>query len=452
MAGTVGNAGSILPGRTCGGRCVRLATGSITSHFNCGRVHAPIFRRARLFRENINSAASIIRGRVCAFSSGDNEDVALHPRNATNTTESFLRGKLSGRTLPRGICCLASYCHCRGPRTNELHRFRRFNVRYFNATSPLTSTRVVSITSAVFGRLKVGSLDLHVGSVNYPRYHTGCRTTLGRCFSTHGSRLYSAYGNELREGPVEVLSYGSPIYKRVTGSTPIVLSCLYSRYGRRFRDIGGCLGTVGVRCAVSPEVIHKLSCCAGAIFRFISGSVNTRNAIYNNNECSNLVRRLNNRDAPSLKFTVKVRELVLLVRTRNYRCPGRTRPSLFVTTLNGGTALGTIRLTGSVHRRNFAYLCSLGNEDLQTRVGCTSGLGTGCAVIVNSSRISGKLTIVGGVRANRRARLTLRAFIDKCCDAALTDRLSSLGVGNRRFSFSSLFNLGGPRWFTRTGG
>lgn len=410
MADSVGNALSLLPGSDCGARCIRTTVHRVTRGCNFCRVHAPIFRRARLFRHNINSAASMIRGRVCAFSSGNKHSVALHPRNASNTMETFLRGKLFGRPVPRGVCCLASYCHCRGPRTNELHRFRRFNIRYFNTNTPSRSTRVVTLTGRIFGCLNMSGLSLRVGSVNYGGYHTRCRGTLGRCFTSRVSRLYSAYHNELRGGPVEVLSYGDPVYSRVTGNTPIVASCLYSSYHRRFSSMGGCLSTVGVTCAMGPHVIHKLSCCAHAIFRFISGRVNTRNAMYNKKECSNLVRRINKGPLPTYNFNVNVRELLLLVRTRGAPFPRHGGYSVFVMSVNSRTGVGTTRLTASLHGRKLSTRFSAINENFGTRVGCTGGVNTLCAIILNRGRLSSKGIGLGGVTSNARRRAALGSF------------------------------------------
>ncbi len=373
----------------------------------------PIFRRARIFGEDINSAASIIRGRVCAFSSGNNESVALHPRLATNIIHSSVRGNLMGNTLPLGIYCVNKYCHCRGPRTKHLHRFRRFNIRYFNTTTPGTSTRIVVLTGRILSDINVRGVSLRVGSVNYPRYEGGCDTTLGGCFDSGVSALYSAYGSELSHGPVHVLSYGSPVYDKLSGGTPIIVSCLYSSYHRRFSNIGGRLSTTNVGCGIGPRVMHKLSCCAHAIFRFISNSVNTRDAIYNNNECSKLISRVNNPRVTNLNFNVNVRHLVLMLSTRGARLPGISHYSLCVTAVNGGTTLGTARLYYGLEGSNFGVRASIMNHNLGTRVGCTSGVNTTFAVILNSDRLRGGRTGLGGVRDNRRVAISLGGLDDR---------------------------------------
>lgn len=102
----------------------------------------------------------------------------------------------------------------------------------------------------------------------------------------------------------------------------------------------------------SPALMHKVSCCAKAVFRV---SVSRFNKSMNNNKhCSGVVNGFAKRSAPTIKFSVKFRHVIVLLVRHKCGIPADGRGGTFLVRggVPGRNVLGILSLTGGRHTTN----------------------------------------------------------------------------------------------------
>ena len=306
---------------------VEAAIRDITKNYNVQEIRNPVFESTDLFLRGVGDTTDIVQKEMYTFNDKGGRSISLRPELTAGVARAYIERGLHNQPQPTKLWYIGPIFRYENPQAGRYRQHYQFGVEVFGSASYATEAEVISLGWALFNRLGVTDISVHINSIGCPDCRKVYHERLRAFIEERLEQLCGLCRQRADKNPLRVLDCKTPSCKAQIANAPIVLDSLDEECRAHFAGLQKLLTSYGIPFVVDPMVVRGLDYYTRTVFEFIKDGGLT---VVGGGRYDGLISQLGGAATPAVGFGMGMERLVQLLQARGEQEGIFTPPDIYI--------------------------------------------------------------------------------------------------------------------------
>ena len=290
-------------------------------------IRTPVFEHTELFLRGVGDTTDIVQKEMYTFEDKGGRSITLKPEGTAGVVRSFVENGMSSLAQPTKMYYLSTpIFRYENPQSGRLREHHQFGIEVFGAKSASMDAEIIMIALALFARLKISGLKLHINSIGCPNCRPAYNALLSKYFTSKKDSLCPTCVERLQKNPLRILDCKEEKCKAAVAEAPVMVDGLCAECADHFEDLKGYLDVMDIAYEVDPFIVRGLDYYTKTVFEIISDNIGSQGTVCGGGRYDKLVREVGGQDMPAIGFGMGIERLLMVLDNEGIKIP---EPGMF---------------------------------------------------------------------------------------------------------------------------
>jgi len=301
--------------------------------FGFREIRTPEFEHTELFERGVGDTTDIVQKEMYSFQDKGGRNITLKPEGTSPTVRAFIENKLYADPQPTKLYYMTPAFRYERPQAGRLRIHHQFGIEVFGSQHPSVDAEVISVAMALYDKLGIKNLELHINSVGCPKCRNEYNRILKEHLSSKLSKLCQTCNERYGKNPMRILDCKIEGCKEELKDAPYILEHLCDECSIHFETVKQYLGTIGLEYSIDPKIVRGLDYYTKTAFEIISNEIGAQGTVCGGGRYDGLVEEIGGPPTPGIGFGMGMERLLLTLDQHNITIPRPNGLDLFIATL-----------------------------------------------------------------------------------------------------------------------
>ena len=301
--------------------------------FGFREIRTPEFEHTELFERGVGDTTDIVQKEMYSFQDKGGRNITLKPEGTSPTVRAFIENKLYADPQPTKLYYMTPAFRYERPQAGRLRIHHQFGIEVFGSQHPSVDAEVISVAMALYDKLGIKNLELHINSVGCPKCRNEYNRILKEHLSSKLSKLCQTCNERYGKNPMRILDCKIEGCKEELKDAPYILEHLCDECSIHFETVKQYLGTIGLEYSIDPKIVRGLDYYTKTAFEIISNEIGAQGTVCGGGRYDGLVEEIGGPPTPGIGFGMGMERLLLTLDQHNITIPRQNGLDLFIATL-----------------------------------------------------------------------------------------------------------------------
>ncbi len=378
----------ILPDETPLFRYIEGIMREEAEKYGYGEIRTPTFENTELFVRGVGDTTDVVQKEMYTFADRDeNRSISLRPEGTASVARALIENGKCSDPMPLKYYYIMSCFRHEKPQAGRSREFFQFGTEMFGSESPASDATAIALAAAVFRRLGLKNVKLHLNSIGCKECRPNYRSALVSYYNQHTDKMCDTCKTRLEKNPLRLLDCKNPDCKELACNAPKTTEHLCGDCESKFNMLKSALNAMGVEYTVDSSIVRGLDYYTGAVFEFIAEGIGAQSTVCGGGRYDGLVESLGGPALAGIGFGMGITRVVLAMREAGLADIAAPKPELYIATRGDDASVKALGITERLRREGRFVECDIVGRSLKSQMKYANKIGAKYTLIIGESEM-----------------------------------------------------------------
>lgn len=301
--------------------------------FGYKEIRTPEFEHTELFERGVGDTTDIVQKEMYSFLDKGGRNITLKPEGTSPVVRAFIENKLYADAQPTKLYYITPAFRYERPQAGRLRIHHQFGIEVFGSQHPSVDAEVISVALALYDKLGLKNLMLHINSVGCPHCRTKYNNILKEYLSTRLPSLCGTCNERYGKNPMRILDCKNESCQNELRDAPLMIDYLCEECSNHFDSLQKYLNKLEIDFVIDPSIVRGLDYYTKTSFEIISKEIGAQGTICGGGRYDGLIEEVGGPPTPGIGFGMGIERLLLSLENQKVPIEYPKNFDLYIATL-----------------------------------------------------------------------------------------------------------------------
>ncbi|HHT51145.1 MAG TPA: histidine--tRNA ligase [Eubacteriaceae bacterium] len=305
----------------------------LCNSFGYREIRTPEFEHTELFERGVGDTTDIVQKEMYSFNDKGGRNITLKPEGTSPVVRAYIENKLYADPLPVKLYYITPAFRYERPQAGRLRIHHQFGIEVFGSKHPSVDAEVISVALALYDRLGLKKLSLHINSVGCPHCRKKYNDLLKEYILPKLPNLCSTCNERYEKNPMRILDCKVESCQDELKEAPLIIEHLCQECSEHFNLLQTYLNRLGIDFVVDPGIVRGLDYYTKTAFEIISNEIGAQGTICGGGRYDGLIEEIGGPSSPGIGFGMGIERLLLSIENQGIKIKEPKKFDLYIATI-----------------------------------------------------------------------------------------------------------------------
>ena len=288
----------------------------ILSAYAFKEIRTPLLERTELFQRTIGEQTDVVSKEMYSFLDRKDQSLSLRPEATAGVVRAGIEHGLFYNQTQK-LWSMGPMYRYERPQKGRYRQFHQVNMEAFGFEGPSIDAELILLTSRIWKKLGVDSIQLELNSLGTPESRKAYRSILVEYFKDHMDTLDEDSLLRLEKNPMRILDSKNPEMSELNHAAPKMSDHLDQESQDHFSGLLERLNNYGIDYVLNPRLVRGLDYYTKTVFEWTTDKLGSQATVCGGGRYDGLVKQLGGHDIFAIGCAIGFERLVELVELSN---------------------------------------------------------------------------------------------------------------------------------------
>ena len=405
----------ILPEQTPLFRYIEQVMREEAEKYGFGEIRTPTFENTALFVRGVGDTTDVVQKEMYTFADRDeNRSISLRPEGTASVVRALLENGRHVGAMPQKFYYIINCFRHEAPQAGRSREFFQFGTETFGAAAPAADANAIGLAAAVFRRLGLTSVRLHLNSIGCAECRPAYRKALTEYYGAHIGELCDTCHTRLAQNPLRLLDCKNPSCAALASAAPRTVDYLCPACREHFETLCSLLDAMGISYTVDPSIVRGLDYYTRTVFEFIAEGIAAQSTVCGGGRYDGLVESLGGPSLPGIGFAMGLTRVIMAMEQAGTASVALPHPRLYIAPLCPAAVPTAYALAERLRAAGSSCECDMMDRSLKAQMKYAGKIGAEYTLILGEEEIASGRAQLRNMREGTQEEVALEGFTLPC--------------------------------------
>jgi histidyl-tRNA synthetase len=380
---------------------VQDAIREVTSLFGYQRIDTPMFEAAALFEKGSGDTTDIVEKEMYVFEDRGGERLSLTPEGTPAICRAYLEHGMGSWQQPVRLYTTHAMFRYDRPQKGRFRQHTQFDCEVIGSSDPLADAEVIAVLWALYQRIGVRGLEVHVSSLDDLEPRRAYTERLKAFYAPHREKLSEDSQRRLDRNPLRLLDSKDERDQQFKEAAPKLVDQLSEPAAGHHAAVLEALEAAGIPHVVDPLIVRGLDYYNRTVFEFVPiGDSRAQGTVGAGGRYDGLIELLGGPPTPAVGFGSGIERMILEMERNEVSVPDVQRPAVFIVHRAPGSGPAAFKLANALRDEGLATVVGEASRSFKSQFRSADGSGARFAVVLGESELARGSAVIKDLRGD----------------------------------------------------
>ncbi len=345
----------------------------------------PMFEHTVLFQRGVGETTDVVQKEMYTFTDKGDRSITLKPEGTAGVMRAYLEHNLYANPAPAKLYYVSQAFRYEKPQSGRLRQHHQFGVEFVGAKSPLAEVELISLVTALIGKLGLKDAKLHINSIGCPHCKKDYNDALLSYLRKHEEHLCDTCRERMHKNPLRVIDCKNPECKEIVKDAPRTVEYLDAECREHFEELKSLLTELSIPFEVDTGIVRGLDYYTKTVFEFVNSDGFT---LCGGGRYDGLIHEIDEKqDIPSVGFGMGIERILYFLEKEGVELPAMDTPDLYVGILGREARAKAYGLVNEIRGRGLIVETDFLDRSVKAQMKYANKIGAKKVVIIGGDEL-----------------------------------------------------------------
>jgi len=345
----------------------------------------PMFEHTVLFQRGVGETTDVVQKEMYTFTDKGDRSITLKPEGTAGVMRAYLEHNLYANPAPAKLYYVSQAFRYEKPQSGRLRQHHQFGVEFVGAKSPLAEVELISLVTALIGKLGLKDAKLHINSIGCPHCKKDYNDALLSYLRKHEEHLCDTCRERMQKNPLRVIDCKNPECKEIVKDAPRTVEYLDAECREQFEELKILLTELSIPFEVDTGIVRGLDYYTKTVFEFVNSDGFT---LCGGGRYDGLIHEIDEKqDIPSVGFGMGIERILYFLEKEGVELPAMDTPDLYVGILGREARAKAYGLVNEIRGRGLIVETDFLDRSVKAQMKYANKIGAKKVVIIGGDEL-----------------------------------------------------------------
>ena len=345
----------------------------------------PMFEHTVLFQRGVGETTDVVQKEMYTFTDKGDRSITLKPEGTAGVMRAYLEHNLYANPAPAKLYYVSQAFRYEKPQSGRLRQHHQFGVEFVGAKSPLAEVELISLVTALIGKLGLKDAKLHINSIGCPHCKKDYNDALLSYLRKHEEHLCDTCRERMQKNPLRVIDCKNPECKEIVKDAPRTVEYLDAECREHFEELKSLLTELSIPFEVDTGIVRGLDYYTKTVFEFVNSDGFT---LCGGGRYDGLIHEIDEKqDIPSVGFGMGIERILYFLEKEGVELPAMDTPDLYVGILGREAMAKAYGLVNEIRGRGLIVETDFLDRSVKAQMKYANKIGAKKVVIIGGDEL-----------------------------------------------------------------
>lgn len=345
----------------------------------------PMFEHTVLFQRGVGETTDVVQKEMYTFTDKGDRSITLKPEGTAGVMRAYLEHNLYANPAPAKLYYVSQAFRYEKPQSGRLRQHHQFGVEFVGAKSPLAEVELISLVTALIGKLGLKDAKLHINSIGCPNCKKDYNDALLSYLRKHEEHLCDTCRERMQKNPLRVIDCKNPECKEIVKDAPRTVEYLDAECREHFEELKSLLTELSIPFEVDTGIVRGLDYYTKTVFEFVNSDGFT---LCGGGRYDGLIHEIDEKqDIPSVGFGMGIERILYFLEKEGVELPTMDTPDLYVGILGREARAKAYGLVNEIRGRGLIVETDFLDRSVKAQMKYANKIGAKKVVIIGGDEL-----------------------------------------------------------------
>ncbi len=345
----------------------------------------PMFEHTVLFQRGVGETTDVVQKEMYTFTDKGDRSITLKPEGTAGVMRAYLEHNLYANPAPAKLYYVSQAFRYEKPQSGRLRQHHQFGVEFVGAKSPLAEVELISLVTALIGKLGLKDAKLHINSIGCPHCKKDYNDALLSYLRKHEEHLCDTCRERMQKNPLRVIDCKNPECKEIVKDAPRTVEYLDAECREHFEELKSLLTELSIPFEVDTGIVRGLEYYTKTVFEFVNSDGFT---LCGGGRYDGLIHEIDEKqDTPSVGFGMGIERILYFLEKEGVELPAMDTPDLYVGILGREARAKAYGLVNEIRGRGLIVETDFLDRSVKAQMKYANKIGAKKVVIIGGDEL-----------------------------------------------------------------
>ena len=345
----------------------------------------PMFEHTVLFQRGVGETTDVVQKEMYTFTDKGDRSITLKPEGTAGVMRAYLEHNLYANPAPAKLYYVSQAFRYEKPQSGRLRQHHQFGVEFVGAKSPLAEVELISLVTALIGKLGLKDAKLHINSIGCPHCKKDYNDALLSYLRKHEEHLCDTCRERMQKNPLRVIDCKNPECKEIVKDAPRTVEYLDAECREHFEELKSLLTELSIPFEVDTGIVRGLDYYTKTVFEFVNSDGFT---LCGGGRYDGLIHEIDEKqDIPSVGFGMGIERILYFLEKEGVELPAMDTPDLYVGILGREARAKAYGLVNEIRGRGLIVETDFLDRSVKAQMKYANKIGAKKVVIIGGDEL-----------------------------------------------------------------
>ena len=345
----------------------------------------PMFEHTVLFQRGVGETTDVVQKEMYTFTDKGDRRITLKPEGTAGVMRAYLEHNLYANPAPAKLYYVSQAFRYEKPQSGRLRQHHQFGVEFVGAKSPLAEVELISLVTALIGKLGLKDAKLHINSIGCPHCKKDYNDALLSYLRKHEEHLCDTCRERMQKNPLRVIDCKNPECKEIVKDAPRTVEYLDAECREHFEELKSLLTELSIPFEVDTGIVRGLDYYTKTVFEFVNSDGFT---LCGGGRYDGLIHEIDEKqDIPSVGFGMGIERILYFLEKEGVELPAMDTPDLYVGILGREARAKAYGLVNEIRGRGLIVETDFLDRSVKAQMKYANKIGAKKVVIIGGDEL-----------------------------------------------------------------
>ncbi len=401
----------LLPEQTPLYRYIEQVMREEAGRYGFGEIRTPTFENTELFVRGVGDTTDVVQKEMYTFADRDEgRSITLRPEGTASVARAVIENGKYGDAMPLKYYYLISCFRHEAPQAGRSREFYQFGTEIFGSELPNADATSIATAAAVFRRLGLSNVKLHLNSIGCPDCRPKYREALVEHFSAHKEELCPTCQVRLEKNPLRLLDCKSPVCSAIAKTAPRTIDYLCDACSEHFEELKALLSAMDIPYTIDPTIVRGLDYYTRTVFEFIAEGIAAQSTVCGGGRYDGLIAELGGPNLAGVGFAMGLTRVILALEQMGLANVSSPAPRLYLAPLGKEATVAGAKIAERLRREGVYVECDSMNRGLKAQMKYANKIGAEYTLIIGENELATGKAFLRDMGNSEQKEVSLDSF------------------------------------------
>jgi len=358
------------------------------------KVDVPIFERTDLFARGVGKGTDITEKEMYSFQDRGGEELSLRPEFTAGIVRCYLQNGLHGGPQPVLFYAVGPLFRYERPQAGRYRQHTQLDVEVLGDGDPSVDVEVIQFAWALFERMGLEGLSLHLNSTGCPACRPAYVDALRDYYEKRTTEICEDCQRRLETNPLRLLDCKKEGCQGTVSEAPRITEHLCTGCDGHFDRVRRGLEAISIQPVLNSRLVRGLDYYTRTVFEIWAPGIGAQSAVAGGGRYDGLCELLGGPPRHGMGFGCGLERLVLTLQEQEEVTVSSSCPQVYVAPLGEAASEEAAILCAELRREGISARRTFTPRGLKAQMKAADRTGAKVTILMGEEELTtGKLTV-----------------------------------------------------------